>query len=238
MSSTNKTSNYELSQFIGTDKPAWLADYNSDMSKIDAQMKLNADGVTTASGSASTANTNIGTLSELTTDVKTNLVSAINEVDNHADTAQNSANSASNTANANTITINNLISYLNLQSTGGNLTITTNSGTISGPTVKSVKNTAGSLGKIYGKFIINNPTASSTTITISDTGLRPTENINIDGLISLVAYTSTGINYVTTTPITIKTDGTAQINITGGPSFDHADIFMPPCLLFMQNFGD
>lgn len=238
MSSTNKTTNYELSQFLGTDKPAWLSDYNTDMSKIDAQMKLNADGVTTATGSASTANTSIGTLANLTTDAKTDLVSAINEVDSHADTAQNSANSASDTANANTITINNLISYLNLQSTGGNLTITTNSGTIVAPSVKSAKNTDGTLGKIYGKFIINNPTASTTIITISDTGLRPTENINIDGLISLVAYTSSGISYVTSTSLTIKTDGTAQINITGGAGFDHADIFMPPCVLFMQNFGD
>lgn len=36
MSSTNKTSNLELSQFIGTDSPKWLTDYNSDMQKIDA----------------------------------------------------------------------------------------------------------------------------------------------------------------------------------------------------------
>lgn len=36
MSSTNKTTNYDLSQFIGTDKPKWLSDYNGDMSKIDA----------------------------------------------------------------------------------------------------------------------------------------------------------------------------------------------------------
>lgn len=36
MSSTNKTTYYELSQYIGTDKPTYLGDYNSDMSKIDA----------------------------------------------------------------------------------------------------------------------------------------------------------------------------------------------------------
>ena len=52
MSSTNKTTNYELSQFLGSDKPAWLADYNQDMSKIDTQMKANADGATAANGKA------------------------------------------------------------------------------------------------------------------------------------------------------------------------------------------
>lgn len=41
MGSTNKTSNYDLSQFIASDKPAWLVDYNSDMSKIDAGMEEN-----------------------------------------------------------------------------------------------------------------------------------------------------------------------------------------------------
>ena len=35
MSSTNKTTNYKLSQFVGTDVPSYLGDYNSDMSKID-----------------------------------------------------------------------------------------------------------------------------------------------------------------------------------------------------------
>lgn len=36
MASTNKTTNYELSQFVSSDIPAWLTDYNGDMSKIDA----------------------------------------------------------------------------------------------------------------------------------------------------------------------------------------------------------
>ena len=35
MSSTNKTTNYNLSQFVGTDVPSYLGDYNSDMTKID-----------------------------------------------------------------------------------------------------------------------------------------------------------------------------------------------------------
>jgi hypothetical protein len=35
MGSTNKTTNLELSQFIGSDSPKWLTDYNADMQKID-----------------------------------------------------------------------------------------------------------------------------------------------------------------------------------------------------------
>lgn len=35
MASTNKTTTLKLSQFVGTDKPDWLTDYNEDMEKID-----------------------------------------------------------------------------------------------------------------------------------------------------------------------------------------------------------
>ena len=57
MASTNKTSNYKLSQYIGTDKPTYLGDYNSDMSKIDTQMKANADAASNATAAAGSAQT-------------------------------------------------------------------------------------------------------------------------------------------------------------------------------------
>lgn len=48
MTATNHTENYNLSQFVGTDRPTWLGDYNDDMAKIDAQMKRNADDIASA----------------------------------------------------------------------------------------------------------------------------------------------------------------------------------------------
>lgn len=56
MSSTNKTTNYKLSQYIGTDKPTYLGDYNEDMLKIDNQMKVNADSASNAKSAAGAAN--------------------------------------------------------------------------------------------------------------------------------------------------------------------------------------
>lgn len=53
MSHTNNTTNYNLPQFVSSDKPTWLGDVNGAMSAIDAQMKLNA---TAASNAATTAN--------------------------------------------------------------------------------------------------------------------------------------------------------------------------------------
>lgn len=50
MTATNHTKNYNLSQFAGTDRPTWLGDYNGDMSKIDTQLKKNADTIASAAG--------------------------------------------------------------------------------------------------------------------------------------------------------------------------------------------
>ena len=55
MSSTNKTTNYQLSQYIGTDKPTYLGDYNSDMKKIDAAIKEAKDAGSTATSTAASA---------------------------------------------------------------------------------------------------------------------------------------------------------------------------------------
>lgn len=55
MTATKKTANYKLSQFVGTDRPTWLVDYNGDMVKIDAQMKQNAEDIASAAADGLTS---------------------------------------------------------------------------------------------------------------------------------------------------------------------------------------
>lgn len=55
MTATNHTENYNLSQFVGTDRLTWLVDYNGDMAKIDAQMKQNADDIASAAAGGLTS---------------------------------------------------------------------------------------------------------------------------------------------------------------------------------------
>lgn len=103
MASTGKTTNYELSQFIGTDKPSWLGDYNGDMLKIDTALgSINATATTAQSGVASaqsaasaaqmTANAAQQTASanaQDITEIKANLVSTalkLSMVGNHTGT--------------------------------------------------------------------------------------------------------------------------------------------------------
>lgn len=83
MSSTNKTTTLKLSQFVGTDKPDWLTDYNEDMEKIDAF--------------ATTAKSDIVAAQAASTQAK--------EVANSASTAANTAS----TSAANAVTVANSI---------------------------------------------------------------------------------------------------------------------------------
>lgn len=80
MSSTNKTNNYNLSQYIGTDKPTYLGDYNGDMLKIDTQMKNNANSATDAIAQAGEANAKVTSLEEQVKTVSGNVKTLLNDV--------------------------------------------------------------------------------------------------------------------------------------------------------------
>lgn len=52
MSYTNKTTHYELPQYLATDKPKYLTDFNETMQAIDAQMYVNAQAAAAADSKA------------------------------------------------------------------------------------------------------------------------------------------------------------------------------------------
>ena len=52
MGYTNKTTHYELPQYVATDKPKYLTDFNETMVAIDTQMYANAQAAATADGKA------------------------------------------------------------------------------------------------------------------------------------------------------------------------------------------
>lgn len=117
MSSTNKTTYYELSQYIGTDKPTYLGDYNSDMTKIDAGIHGVDDKATTASQNAGSAIARVGevektvqshtsAITTLQTDV-TGLKERVKTAQNTATEASQKADSAQQTANSALLTANN-----------------------------------------------------------------------------------------------------------------------------------
>ena len=244
MASTNKTTNYELSQFIGTDKPAWLSDYNTDMSKIDAQMKLNADAANAAQGDATSAGTAIGTLANLTTDAKTNVVAAINEVDSHADAAQNTASSANTIAGG----CRTDLDKFNLTSRS-NLTPTINIGVLGNLTnVQFATDSTSSIYKVYGRVQITNlyGTTGSLTLKLGSTSLRPTTAYEINtGALIVVTNSNDIVSSVGSRNLKIETNGditvvspteSSVITLDGTTKF--INIYISPCLYFNSNFGD
>jgi hypothetical protein len=88
MSSTNKTTTLDLSQFVGTDKPDWLTDYNEDMEKIDTW--------------ATTADSDINAANNIASGAKTT-----------AEAASQAANAATTSAAQANAAVQNLLASLN-----------------------------------------------------------------------------------------------------------------------------
>ena len=241
MSSTNKTTNYNLSQFLGSDKPAWLSDYNQDMSKIDTQMKANADAATAASGVAAAATTSVGDIANLQTTDKTSAVAAINEVNTTATTAQNTANTAGTAASQAKTEADAIASYLTLSSTV-TPTITANKGTVSSAANITVKkNSTNSLAKIYGTINVTNlqNSSGSFTCTIGDTGLRPTSAITFNGCATVrIENTSDHIFRTVQQSYTLNTDGTITVTFSNLNNTYGLYFMFIACVLFITDFGD
>lgn len=244
MSATNHTTNYNLPQFVGTDKPTWLTDVNGALSTIDTQMKANADSATGADTKATTANNSIGTLSNLSTTAKTDLVSAINEVNTATGVAQTTANTAiSNASDAQTTAnsaengVNAVNDYLNLTSfvtynNTGNFTRTVGVGTMTGVAITVARNADGTLCKIYGSVGVSNANNTALRFKLNlDTGLRPSENIVISN-----TGLCTSENIFSDANLQLNTDGTIEL-FCNAPTSGFAMRYFA-CLIFVKNFGD
>lgn len=114
---TNSTPNYELPQFVGSDKPQWLTDINQGFLAIDT-------AIHNAYALASLTNTNVGDISDLTTTVKTDVVSAVNEINgglgnlgstvaSHTTAIGNNTTAIGNLADLDTVDKTNLVGAIN-----------------------------------------------------------------------------------------------------------------------------
>ena len=240
MASTNKTSNYNLSQFIGTDKPAWLQDYNQDMSKIDGQMKTNADGIDVVDGKADSNTNNIGNLANLNTQAKTNLVASINEIYTTAGTASGTSEQAANAANAAKDEADALTRYLSITNTGS-ISPSISGGTLS-TTVNDLYyalNADGTLGKIYGRVRFTVNTSGTITLTLPVPAISATEAFTIAGAAYYNNLNTSGVfSIINARDMTINPNGNCVITWSGLASGATVTVWLPPCLYFFTDFGD
>lgn len=116
MSSTNKTNYYDLSQYVGTDKPTYLGDYNSDMSKIDSAIHGVQETATTANQTAGSAEAKVNTALSDMTSLKARVGVVEGNVSNLQDkeaTQDTAIQEAKKSANDATTTANNALSVAN-----------------------------------------------------------------------------------------------------------------------------
>ena len=252
MSSTNKTTHYNLSQYVSTDKPTYLVDYNADMSAIDT-------GIYNAKSEAETNTSAIGTLSNLTTTEKSNLVGAINEVDGNVDTlsgtvGQHTTDIAGNTAAIGNLAnlettnktnlvaavnevdgnIDDLVSKFDLTATSyGSGELALDGCTLTSGSITVAKNSDGSLCKVYGELLLNK-TQQVGTITIHNAGINPTSEFTV----SCAGFEfNANIYGFQTAGIIFKTNGDIDI-ISYGVSSGGARLILMPFVIFTKDFGD
>lgn len=91
MAHTNSTQNYNLPQWIGSDKPTFLGDLNNAFTDIDAQMKVNADSnienadnITATNTLATTNRDNIAALTQRVADTEGDITEANSNISANA----------------------------------------------------------------------------------------------------------------------------------------------------------
>ena len=82
MSHTNKTPNYDLPQFIGTDKASWLGDLNPAFLAIDAGMHANKVAAQAAEVSAGEASALAQSANSVANSANSSATNALSEIDN------------------------------------------------------------------------------------------------------------------------------------------------------------
>lgn len=82
MSHTNKTPNYELPQFIGTDKASWLGDLNPAFLAIDTGMQSNKVSAQAAEVSAGEASALAQSANSVANSANSSATKALSEIDN------------------------------------------------------------------------------------------------------------------------------------------------------------
>lgn len=232
MASTNKTANYNLSQYIGSDKPTYLGDYNADMLAIDTGMATNKTKADNAVSVANAANQTAGNAQTTATQAQ----QTANSAKDTADGLSEAITQLTTKTNQNTSSITELINKFNLNRYNNVVaTVTAGGGSTSENSLTVASNEDSSLFKIYGELIVNGIAWSKQSIKLTNTGLSgPSEPYTIKGIAFAKGQTQTDYRVLSAT---VNTDG----SITFDRSMEENTVirlWFPPCLYFNKNFND
>ena len=264
MSATNTTTNYNLPIFIGSDKPAWLVDFNGAMNAIDAQMKTNADAIATKSPILTFNDTTEIDFTKTGDIITASLASGVSDkvgralvkpisapaadqivgVDTNGDQAAFNIGSGifndSGTLKAVDLNLTAqavTLSQISVDTAGFSLNTGTGNFSVA-------KNADGSIAKIYGRLRVTSTLSANTSVTLT----LPIK-VGATGLNDDIIISPSGVS-IKTTPgssataalefanvIRIAPDGTIKLVGTIGANAVF-DMFYFPSLYFIKDFGD
>lgn len=265
MSATNETTYLKLPQFVATDKPTWLGDFNNAMLKIDNNAATTHNTVSGIPAQIAAVDQKADAAVSTANSAKTTATSAqstATSAQSTAAAAQSTATAAQSTANAAASDIakvkaylvelpnkgkktdSNGISFVN--ASGASVGVT---GAISKVNIQWALNEDGTYGKIYGTFILVNCTIPSGTFARIPANtipiVKPSAAYNIDcaGVSAVVRGTSP--NYTMTRLIAsyfrINPNGAIDISLTpteGSTPATQVTTFLFPCVYYFEDFGD
>lgn len=185
MSATNKTPNFELPLFIGTDIPSWLSDWNGSMNSIDTAMQTIK---TTANGAASGVSGNTSSIETINSQLTT-INSTLTNLGNSVQTISDNMASFRRTSltNPNTGLYTNYAMAYKYNKSLGYLSIYGSTDIVSGQTVAEnasignigVAAAPGSTVAAYGGvvYVLSNGTTAAGVVNIGSNG-----NITLVGI--------------------------------------------------------
>ena len=250
MSATNKTTNYELPIFLGTDKPAWLVDWNGAMNLIDTAIKqaeTKADQASVDVGSIQsdiiTINSSLTTLNSavsqlrLDTNSNTGAINTIQELIGNGTptTTDKTIIGAINEINSD---MTDALEIYTLNAPDGvTPTISSAIGTVSSnSSIRTLKTAHDAFIKVFGNIALTNVSVPAgdepVFATISNTGFTVSQEYKVHGY-SANRLTSDWVTIGIL--LKIKTDGSVDVCLDGTQgspiSYTTLNIMLPPCLL-------
>lgn len=220
MSATNETPNYQLPQYIGSDVPSYLGDFNSAMLKIDTAIKGVDNKATSAESSVATANSNATqalensetaqTTAETAQATATSAQSTANSANTTAGTAKSTADTALETAQSALQTANTANAIANKTNTDIENWVVPSSIGANGANVRISRNKKLGLLGIACRVLNGQGSTSGSTTTIGTlpSGMRPSSVRTIYGG-AMIIYSDSVISR----DLTINTNGTITVPV-------------------------
>ena len=219
MSSTNKTPNYNLPQFINNDKPSWLTDINQAFNDIDLALKTNKDNIDASEeeidGISARLNatdinvTNLQTASSQhgadITDLKAQDIIIKNDITNLQNNKANVVDTEYNVGDSFTVTASD-----NLLAVG--LAVSTSRIVFTIPLDKTVEASNVNINslRLWVKGV--NGTILNSVLVSDDSAYTITPKINQQGISIDLTHNAPLPNMVANTPVVVTVGGTVTFN--------------------------